>query len=146
MMRIWYTTLSWYDVNLIYSIILIWCEPDLLYCLCLNLSWLRKNLCWSGRWSNAGSIRSINPLFLLSWCDLVEESIGSSLRFFGVLLWGARNYKYFRFTSCENLGSMYWSWVVDLLLLILPSWCGAGWSVVNRWSLWVDRGRHAWSQ
>jgi hypothetical protein len=34
------------------------------------------------------------------------------------------------------------SWVVDLLLPILPSWCWAGWSVVNRWSLWVDRARH----
>jgi hypothetical protein len=36
--------LSWYDVNLIYCIIFIWCESDILHCLCLNLSWLRKNL------------------------------------------------------------------------------------------------------
>jgi hypothetical protein len=30
-------------------ITLIWCEFDILHYLCLNLSWLNKNLSWSGR-------------------------------------------------------------------------------------------------
>jgi hypothetical protein len=30
-------------------IVLIWCEFDILHYLCLNLSWLKKNLSWSGR-------------------------------------------------------------------------------------------------
>jgi hypothetical protein len=51
------------------TIVLIWCEFDILHYLCLNLSWLKKNLSWS-----------IILLFSSSWCDVVEESIGSSIR------------------------------------------------------------------
>jgi hypothetical protein len=125
------------------TVVLIWCESDIPHSLCLNLSWLRKkselveNII--GHWIN--QIDKLNIPFVLMWSGWEVSWIWPS-RFFGVLLWDACNYKYFWFTRYDNRGCVYWSWVVYLLLLILPSWCGAGWSVVYWWNLWVERGRH----